>query len=401
MSGSLQASRGGAAMCGKDPMARRQFLKTGCALGLGCLLPGLMAGPAQAAPQIPRSLPREGVREAAYYQTLPGGRVRCTLCPCRPTDGYCGFLGEGEVCACRVRFSRGGKLYVSNYGQVASMHLDPVEKNPIYHMDPGARSLAVGTAGCNMACQCCQNWELSQKGVEAVKNMYLPPAELVRQAKKNRCSSISYTFTEPVVFFEFVRDTARLARARGLKNCLVTGGYVNPEPARELAGLMDTVSVSIKALTEKDYVNYCQGSLEVIKRSLLAFREGGTWVEVAFLVVPGISDDVGRIGQLAGWIRENLGSEVPVHFSRFFPEHRMKYLPPTPVPTLEAARQAALGQGLKYVYIGNVAGHDANNTRCPGCQELLVQRLGFKVLKNRLTGNRCPACKLAVPGRWA
>ncbi|MBI3924605.1 MAG: AmmeMemoRadiSam system radical SAM enzyme [Armatimonadetes bacterium] len=374
-------------------LSRRLLLRAGCALGLGCLG---AAPPLEAAPRFPAA----GVREAAHYRKLAGGQVRCDLCPCSPTDGFCGFLSEGEVCACRVRFNRGGKLYVSNYGQIATLQLDPVEKNPVYHFRPGSRSLALGTAGCNMACSCCQNWELSQSGVEKVRNMAITPARAVDRALENGCGSISYTFTEPVVFFEYVRDTARLARARGLKNCLVTGGYVNPEPARELGGLVDTVSVSIKALTEKDYQKHCKGSLEVIQAALKAFQQGGAWVEVAFLVVPGISDDPAGIGRLCGWIRKELGSEVPVHFSRFFPEYRMKYLPPTPVASLEAARKAALARGLKYVYIGNVAGHDANNTRCPGCRELLVQRLGFKVLKNRLQSGRCPRCRTSLPGTW-
>ncbi|MDQ7823169.1 MAG: AmmeMemoRadiSam system radical SAM enzyme [Candidatus Eremiobacteraeota bacterium] len=384
-------------------IARREFLKSTAAFSLGCMM-GMTAfsGEALAAPSKTRMpLLQKGAREAMFYESLEGGIAHCLLCPCSPLDENCGFLKEGELCVCNVRYSSGGKLYVTNYGKLSALHIDSIEKNPIYHMTPGRNNLAVATAGCNLDCQCCQNWEMSQKRVDQVKCFSMTPREVVKKAKENKCHGISYTYTEPVIFYEYMLDTAKLAQQSGLKNCMVTGGYILSEPLKLLTKHIDGFSVSVKGFTEDFYKKYCRGRLGTVLNALKILKEKGSWCEIVVLVIPTLSDNMDQIDWFCQWVKDNLGVTVPLHFSRFYPSYRMSSLPKTPVTTLEKAYKIARGKGLQYVYLGNLPGHEGGNTFCHKCRTLLIQRIGMKLIKSNIRGGKCPSCGAIIPGIWS
>lgn len=375
---------------------RREFLVRACAAGASVCL-GAHAAPAWAAV-------RE--REARYYRSLPGNRVHCYLCPCNPTMEACGVLSDGQTCFCRVRTNRGGRLYVSNYGRAAAVHNDPVEKSPLYHVLPGAKVLAVAAPGCNLTCKCCQNWGMSQAGVEDLHTIDASPEELVRRAIETGCRGLAFTYTEPIVYFEYLVDTAALARKRGLRCFVSTGGYITTDPLIELCRYVDAFSVSVKGFSEKFYLEQCRGSLSTVLDCLKTIHEQGVWLEIPVLIIPTLSDNIDEVSWFCTWVNKNLGAEVPVHFVRFSPAFRLQNLPATTVPVLEAARSTALRCGSQHVYIGNVPGHDANNTTCPSCKRLLIQRIGVRLLQQQLTISEsgaaaCPGCGRDIPGSWA
>ncbi len=368
-------------------ITRREFLKnliyTGAGVALGAT--GLMGGGDVFA--------QSRYRKGLWFKKLPDGGVRCTLCPLEEK------LRPNQMGACRVRFARNGKIYTTTFGRPASMHLDPLEKNPVYHYKPGTKALALATAGCNLACPACQNWELSQRATSQVKTYDLPPKEAVYYAKKNGCGAITYTFTEPVVFYEYVLAVAKEGRRKNLSNHVVTGGYVNPAPLKTMCSFIDSFSVSIKG--EEDYAYGGRPNvLRVIKNTLKIIKSQGKWLEIAVLVTPTINDSDSFIRKISHWIVSNLGEFVPVHFSRFYPSFKLMNIPQTPVATLERARKIAMSEGIKYVYIGNVPGHYYNNTFCHNCGKLLIQRVGFRVLENYVIGGRCKFCGTKIPGVW-
>jgi len=380
----------------QDSLTRREFLARACAAGAGLCFAGIPAVECLASAGVP-----SGWREARYYKRLPGGKVHCFLCPCNPFMKVCGVLDDGETCYCRVRTNRDGRFYVTNYGRACAVHSDPVEKGPLYHVMPGAKVLAVAAPGCNLACKCCQNWEMSQAGVEDTHTFDAPPRELVRRATEAGCRGMAFTYTEPVIYFEYLVDTAQLARKQGLRNFVSTGGYITTEPLVELCKYVDAFSVSVKGFTEGFYLDYCRGSLKVVQDALKTIRAQGVWLEIPVLIIPTLSDDMAQVAWFCSWVKKNLGADVPIHFIRFTPMYLLRNLPTTPVSVLEQARKIALKAGLRYAYIGNVPGHDANNTDCPSCGRLLIQRIGLKVLRNRLASTTCPDCGYRIPGLWA
>lgn len=378
---------------------RREFLGNlafgaGCALGLTALgSPGVLAAPPGRRGDHNGAVPK--YREASYYQKLSDGRVQCLLCPVGEK------LAENKYSLCRVRFARGGKMYVTNYGQPCAMHLDPVEKDPLYHYYPGMKTLALATAGCNLACPACQNWEMSQKGVGQIKFFNLPPVDAVKYAVKNGCGGFSYTFTEPAVFFEYCRDISKAAAAKGLKNCVVTGGYINPEPLKDLTRCCEAFCVSLKGTDPEMYGGGPRPRvLETIQQTMKIIKEQGKWLEVAILVIPTKNDTEKQIWEMTKWCLDNLGRFTPVHFSRFYPSFQLKNIPQTPVSLLENAQKTAKKLGIAYSYVGNVPGHVGNNTYCHNCNKMLVQRVGFRVLKNLIENGKCKYCGTKIPGYW-
>jgi len=334
------------------------------------------------------------LHEAMYYERLGPEGVRCSLCPhrCMLTDKGRGF--------CRVRECRDGKLYSLVYELVCAAHVDPIEKKPIYHMLPASKSFSIATAGCNSRCKFCQNWQISQFGPEETNNTILKTTDVVARAMSARCRSIAYTYSEPNIFYEYMLDTARLARSKGIKNIWVTGGMINPEPLRKLAQYIDAANIDFKAFDDDYLKNICAQNLKTITDTIKLSKELGIWVELTNLVVPTLNDDLGKIEKMALWIKENLGPGVPLHFSRFWPMYKLKNLPPTPVGTLEKARKIALDVGLEYVYIGNVPGHEANNTYCPSCKRVLIRREGYLVPEINISGSKCKFCGRPIPGIW-
>jgi pyruvate formate lyase activating enzyme len=317
--------------------------------------------------------------------------VECELCPRR-----CVLANY-----CRVRVNVDGTLYTLVYGKPCATHVDPIEKKPLFHFLPGTAIYSIATAGCNLHCKFCQNWEISQTDPEDARNADLEPARVVAEAGRNGCVSLAYTYSEPIIFYEYTLEASRLGRRRGLKNVLVTAGYIEPAPLRELCAVTDAANVDLKALSDEYYRDVCGGRLEPVLKALTIFREEGVWLEVTNLIVPGLNDSPSGVTALCRWVRDHLGADTPLHFSRFYPMYKLTNLPPTPVATLTMARNIALEEGLKYPYVGNVPGHPGNNTYCPNCGQPVVERHGYSILAYRLDGDKCAKCGATVAGLWA
>ncbi|MEJ2325628.1 MAG: AmmeMemoRadiSam system radical SAM enzyme [Chromatiaceae bacterium] len=322
--------------------------------------------------------------------------VACELCPRRCV------IPEGGAGDCRIRVNLGGKLRATTYGRPSAIHIDPMEKKPLFHFHPGTSVFSIATAGCNLHCLNCQNWQLSQRGGEEMEQIYrADPPEVVKAAKEQGCKSLAYTYSDPVVFYEYVYDTSAIARREGLNNTYHTAGYINPKPLRRLCGLLDASNTDLKAFDDGFSRRVTGATLQPVLDALVTLREEGVWLEVTNLVIPTLNDDLAMIRRMASWMRDELGPDTPLHLSRFQPQYRMRNLPPTPAEALDRARREALDAGLRYVYIGNVPGHEANSTYCPTDGTLLIRRVGFMVVENKLTADgRCPTCNQKIPGVW-
>ena len=332
--------------------------------------------------------------EAMYYKKLPDIRVECELCPraCQVADlerGYCG-----------CRENRNGKYYTLVHSRVCSLNADPIEKKPLFHYLPGTRAYSIATAGCNIECKFCQNWQISQFRPEQIDNIKLTPEEVVRFAKEKSCDTIAYTYSEPVVFYEYMYDTARVGKREGVGSVMISNGYIKKEPLVELCKELSAVKIDFKAFTEKFYKETCSGELKPVLETLVTLKEIGIWFEIVMLVIPTLNDSDKELNDMCSWIYENLGADVPVHFSRFSSRYKIKNLPPTPIKTLEKARNIAIESGLNFAYTGNVPGHPGESTYCPDCKEVLIKRVGYTILQYSLNGNKCGNCKHPIPGIW-
>ncbi|HXX15615.1 MAG TPA: AmmeMemoRadiSam system radical SAM enzyme [Candidatus Eremiobacteraceae bacterium] len=374
---------------------RRAFLKLAgvpclCACAASCVggLSGLAFG---------TESPADDARfivEAQFYEKLPYKKTRCKLCPreCVIDDrerGYCG-----------VRENDGGSYYTLVHSRVCAAHIDPIEKKPFFHFCPGTPAFSVATAGCNVNCKMCQNWDISQSRPEQVRSTYLPAKELANVAQQNRCPIIAYTYSEPVVFYEYLRDAADAGHALGIKSVVVTGAFVQQDPLKKLCQGVDAIKVDLKAFSDKFYKEVVNGELKPVLDALVTMRKLGMWNEIVYLVIPTLNDSDTEFRALAQWIKSDLGVDVPLHFSRFHPEYLLKNLPPTPLETLERAKAIADAEGLHYVYLGNVPGHPAENTYCPKCHRVVIGRIGFTVTEMHLRKGKCEYCQQAIPGVW-
>ncbi len=323
-------------------------------------------------------------------------KVQCELCP-----KLC-LIEPGQSGECRVRINIDGVLRTVVYGYPCSIHIDPVEKKPLFHFLPGSSILSVATVGCNLHCKNCQNWEISQANPEDgnVPAYNLPPERLIAEANKYQCPSIAYTYTDPIVYYEYTYDSAKLAHEAGIRNVLVTAGYVNKEPWKKLLEHVDAANIDLKAITEDFYREVCSATLKPVQNALILAKASEILVEVTNLVIPTLNDEPQQMRELSRWVKMNLGADTPLHFSGFYPRYQMRNLPATSLRTLETARKIAMGEGLNYVYIGNVASKEGQNTYCPGCKKLLIERSGYTILKNRLRFGRCPDCSKEIYGVW-
>ncbi len=374
-------------------MDRRDFLKisiSGCALGLLSGYPGFPGY--SRSPLAPDRLSHV---EARYYQKLPDREIRCDLCP-----RFC-QLGDRERGFCGVRENQGGKYYTLVYGHVASLNVDPIEKKPFFHFLPGSEAFSLATAGCNLNCKFCQNWEISQMRPEQVKNIYLPPESVVATCEKYNCPVIAYTYTEPVVFFEYMYDCSLLARKKGIRNVVVTAGYINPQPLSDLCRLVDAIKVDLKAFNQNFYTEYVRGQLQPVLEAIKQIARSKIWLEIVYLVIPTLNDRPEEIKEMCRYLKNEIGPDYPIHFSRFHPMYLLKNLPPTPVTTLEKLREIALNEGLRYVYIGNVPGHPGENTYCPGCGRVIIERYGYVIRKKEMSGSKCRFCGREIAGVWS
>lgn len=331
--------------------------------------------------------------EAAYYEALPGQRVQCTLCPnqCLLSDGQWGF--------CKARKNIQGKLYSMVYGRIATAHVDPIEKKPFFHFLPGSTAFSIATTGCNMRCLFCQNWEISQSFPEDVPSQSATPEQVVAQALQSGAQSIAFTYNEPVINFEYMRDIAKLAKARGLKNVVISNGYIEEAPLRELLQYIDAYKVDFKAFDQRFYKKFTGGRPEPVLKTLQIIKQSGIWLEIVVLLVTGENDSPEEIRNMARWIRENLGDSVPLHFSRFFPQYKLKNLPPTPPESILRAHAIAREEGLKYVYTGNIANPESEATYCSQSGEKAIIRKGHFVTANNLKDGVCPDGE-KIPGVW-
>jgi pyruvate formate lyase activating enzyme len=280
------------------------------------------------------------------------------------------------------------------------MHVDPVEKKPLFHFLPGTKILSLATVGCNLHCRNCQNWEISQANPEDSRAFAYPPERLVEQTMYYQCPSLAYTYTDPVIFYEYTYDTAKLAKSKGIRNVLVTAGYINPEPWKRLLGYIDAANIDLKGITDDFYRRVCSGTLKPVQQALVLAKAAGILVEVTNLIIPTLNDKPEEIRQLVRWVKANLGGETPLHFSRFFPRYKMRHLPPTSLKTLDMAREIAVSEGLEYVYIGNIKSEVGQNTYCPACGALLIERSQYTILQNRLKKDCCPDCGRQIYGVW-
>ncbi len=380
----------------KASLDRRNFLK---ATMYSCLAPCALAAPRPMGGGIP--LPggasendSQFVVEAKFYEKLAYKKIKCKLCP-----REC-VIDESERGYCGVRENRGGTYYSLVHSRVCTAHVDPIEKKPLFHFHPGTLAFSVATAGCNVNCKMCQNWEISQVRPEQVRSTYVPPANLAALARKYQCPSIAFTYSEPVVFFEYVMDSTEAAHAAGVKTVVISGGYIHRDPLVKWTGAVDAIKVDLKGFSEKFYKEVVNGELKPILETLVTIRKQGTWTEIVYLVIPTLNDSDAEFKALARWMKSDLGLDVPVHFTRFHPEYLLTNLPPTSVETLERAKAIADAEGLHYVYIGNVPGHPAESTYCPKCRRKVIERLGFTITQTHLKNGKCEYCRQAIPGVW-
>jgi len=322
------------------------------------------------------------------------GDVQCDLCPTECV------LGNYQVGGCRTRINKDGVLYSLVYGKPCAVAVDPIEKKPFFHFLPATSAFSIATAGCVLSCKFCQNWQISQASPDEVDAQDLPPADVVRQALYYRCRSITYTYTEPTVFYEYMYDTAQIARKYGIRNTMHSCGYIKEKPLRRLAKLLDAADIDLKAFTEDFYGRICGGRLKPVLDALVVLRQENVWLEITNLVVPGLNDDPKQIGEMCRWIVKELGPDVPVHFSRFHPQYKLKDLPPTPLATLKEAHQIARDAGIRYPYLGNIRS-EAESTFCHKCRLLLIERIGYFVKQNNIVKGKCRSCGVAIPGVWS
>jgi len=369
---------------------RREFIKTGTMVSCAFLCPSFLS--AEKSNANSNSDDNRFIREASYYEKLDHKKIRCLLCPreCVVDDrerGYCG-----------VRENRNGIYYTLVYARPCTYHIDPIEKKPLFHFHPGSLAFSLATAGCNLNCKFCQNWQISQVTPEQVQSIYLPPKDTAKAAANNNCVSIAYTYSEPTIFYEYMYDTAEAGHKENVKSVVITAGYIKQKPLEELCKKVDAIKVDLKAFSEKYYQDIVKGELKPVLDSLVTMRKMNVWTEIVYLVVPTLNDGDQELKDLVKWIKGDLGLDVPVHFTRFHPQYILKNLPPTPLDTLERAKAIADAEGLNFAYIGNVPGHEAENTYCPKCKKMLIKRIGFNILENHIKGSKCGFCDYQIPG---
>lgn len=331
--------------------------------------------------------------EALLYEKLADNKVRCQLCA-----HHC-LIADGKRGICRVRENKAGVLYSIIYGKLIAAHVDPIEKKPMFHFYPGSRSFSIASPGCNFDCQWCQNWEISQgdSAAAAARCPYTPPQDVVSAAKREGCQSISYTYTEPTVFFEFTQDVGILAREVGLKNVYVSNGYMSPQTIALLARWLDAANVDIKAFSDEVYRKHIGARLQPVLDACSLLKQAGVWLEITTLLIPGLNDDEAQIRGLTRYIARELGAETPWHVSRFFPRYKYQNADATSLGSIEKAMEIGKAEGLRYVYAGNIAG--SADTYCPQCGAVLIKRTGMSTLSSRVSHKgACPVCGARIAG---
>ena len=318
--------------------------------------------------------------------------IRCVLCPkgCE--------LAPGETGDCHVRRNVDGRIRCLTYSHPCSVNIDPVEKKPLYHFLPGSTILSIATAGCNLHCKQCQNWQISQTLHTGTQPLY--PEDVASLALERKCPAVAYTYTEPLVSYEYTSDCCRSVHEAGLKNVLVTAAFINPDPLRDICRYVDAANVDLKSFSDEFYRDICDARLKPVLKALKIMKASGVMLEITNLLIPTLNDSIDETRRLCDWIVENLGTETPLHFSRFFPQNQLQHLPPTPAETIRQARKIALNSGLQFVYVGNMADREGESTRCPACSKLIIERSGYQVSSLLGADGTCPNCREHIHGIW-
>ncbi len=336
------------------------------------------------------------MKEALLCDKGENGKVRCFLCAHR-----C-LIGEDLTGRCKVRQNVGGKLYSLNYDKVCAASADPIEKKPLFHFLPGSSSFSISCPGCNFQCDFCQNWQISQQGVEGMLegNCYRPD-DIVEAAVKSNCSSIAYTYTEPTIFMELAADCGKIAKSRGIGNVFVSNGYMTAETVDFVSGWLDAINIDLKSFNDDFYRKFCKGRLEPVLETIVNIANNtDIWLELTTLIIPGDNDSDDELRQIADFIANKAGSDVPWHVSRFYPQYKLEGKGPTAQKTLERAVDIGKEAGLKHIYVGNMRGIGGESTYCPSCKEVAVERSGYRVSGQRLADGRCQNCGQVIAGVW-
>lgn len=339
------------------------------------------------------SFSTENLKPAQWWEKTENDKILCTLCP-----RYC-TMGDGQAGFCFIRKNIGGRLYSLGYGRPTGFGLDPVEKKPLNHFLPGTSILSFGTAGCNLGCKFCQNWSISKARLDDENSFEASPEQVIKLAKQYGAPSIAYTYNDPTIFGEYVIDISRLGRQEGIKSVMVTAGYIDKEARKDVYKYIDAANVDLKAFSEDFYHKVTFSHLKDVLDTLVWLKnETGVWFEITTLLIPGENDSPEEIRKMCGWIVENLGDSVPIHFTAFHPDFKMRDKGRTPASTLEMARGIALRSGIKYCYVGNVHDTEGQTTYCPSCHFPLIKRDWHSVLSNRIEGGKCYNCGTAIAG---
>jgi pyruvate formate lyase activating enzyme len=340
-------------------------------------------------------LPGPYSREAYAYRKLDAGRVVCQVCP-----HHC-MLSPGDRSVCRSKVNIDGTLYTLAFGNPCAVHIDPVEKKPLFHFLPGIQVFSLAVAGCNFRCLNCQNWEISQFKPDAVRFQPLAAPDAVAEAQRTQCRAVAYTYSEPITFIEYMTAIGGKARAAGLKNLWISNGYINPGPLTDLCRFVDGANVNLKAFSDDIYRRLNGGRLDPVLKTFKTLHANKVHFEMTNLVVPGYTDDAEMVKQMCGWILKHVGPDYPLHFLRFFPRYKLDRLAPTPVSVLSRFRELAMAEGVRYVYVGNVPGHAGNHTYCHQCKKLIIERVGYQLPQYHLRGSHCVFCNARIPGVWS
>lgn len=377
--------------------SRRDFLKASFACA-SCVL--FLRGTSRAGGDRPGQLLSASKgnlakHKALFYQKLDNKVVRCEICPrrCVVPDGGRGY--------CRVRENAGGDYFSLVYGRPCTAHVDPIEKKPFFHFLPGTTAFSLATVGCNMHCKFCQNWQISQPKPEEIDSFELAPSECAALAKRSNCESVALTYTEPIVFYEYTRDIAQACKEAGLKTVVISAGYINEKPLQELLANLSAIKIDLKSFSDDYYRKTCDTTLAPVLETLKTIKASGVWLEIVNLVLPTLNDSDEEHRKMFEWITKNLGDAVPIHLTRFHPTYRLKNLPPTPESTLHRLHELAKKAGLKFPYVGNVPGDPAENTYCPKCGKMLINRKGFRISNVDIISSRCKFCGELIPGIWS
>jgi pyruvate formate lyase activating enzyme len=335
-------------------------------------------------------------KHSPYYTALEGGAIRCDLCP-----HHC-EVDPGDRGLCEVRENIKGKYYSLVYGNPCAIHVDPIEKKPFYHVLPGTNSFSIATAGCNFDCKFCQNWSISQARPDDTRNYNLSPADAVALAFQNDCISIASTYVEPSIFIEYMLDIGNITKKKKLLKVMHSNGFMAARPLEDLCGVLDAACIDLKGFTEDYYRDMTDGgSLSPVLETLKTLRQKEIHTEIVTLLIPGRNDDMDTIRAMCDWICEELGPDVPIHFSKFYPRYKLKSVQPTPLDTLEAAHRTAKDAGLHYVYLGNVYNHSAESTYCPQCGQMVIKRAGYETTLTGFTDGHCSNCQTKIAGVWS